>query len=171
MTYVDFTELKKQVSIDRIFSLLNLKLRQHGDQWRGPCPICNQGGDRALVVTVSKGVFYCFGHGTGGDMIALVAAARGLSAKDAAQLIAEHTGTIPSTIPPAHSGAQASSAAAPALPLGFKPLDYLVPDHEALAALGVTAETLKAFGAGYAPKGILRGRLALPIHDRSGHGR
>jgi DNA primase len=25
-----------------------------------------------------------------------------------------------------------------------------------------------AFGAGYAPKGILRGRLAIPIHDREG---
>ena len=28
--------------------------------------------------------------------------------------------------------------------------------------------TAEAFGAGYAPKGIMRGRLAIPIHDRDG---
>ena len=172
MTYVDFAELKKQVSIDRIFGLLNLKLRQHGDQWRGACPICNQGGDRALVVTVGKGCFYCFSHGKGGDMIALVAEARGVAPKEAARLIAEHTGTVRDTIPPSPQrtdGSHASTAPGqPSSPPAFKPLDYLVPDHEALAGLGITPETFKAFGAGYAPKGILRGRLALPIHDRAG---
>jgi DNA primase len=35
-------------------------------------------------------------------------------------------------------------------------------------ALGVSAETAEFFGAGYAPKGIMRGRLAIPIHDRDG---
>jgi hypothetical protein len=32
----------------------------------------------------------------------------------------------------------------------------------------MTEETSRAFGAGYAPKGILRGRLAIPIHDWRG---
>jgi len=32
----------------------------------------------------------------------------------------------------------------------------------------VAASTFEAFGAGYAPKGILRGRLAIPIHSRDG---
>jgi DNA primase len=35
-------------------------------------------------------------------------------------------------------------------------------------ALGLSPETCSHFGAGYAPKGIMRGRLAIPIHDRSG---
>lgn len=48
-------------------------------------------------------------------------------------------------------------------------MTYLEPDHELVRALGLDAETCTAFGAGYAPKGILRGRLAIPIHDwRSG---
>ncbi len=37
-----------------------------------------------------------------------------------------------------------------------------------MQALGVSAETCQAFGAGYAPKGILRGRLAIPVRDRDG---
>ena len=32
----------------------------------------------------------------------------------------------------------------------------------------VAASTFEAFGAGYAPKGILRGRLAIPLHSRDG---
>lgn len=32
----------------------------------------------------------------------------------------------------------------------------------------MAASTFEAFGAGYAPKGILRGRLAIPIHSRDG---
>ena len=30
-------------------------------------------------------------------------------------------------------------------------------------------DTLKHFGAGYAPKGIMRGRLAIPLYDQSSH--
>ena len=140
MAYVDFTELKKQVSIDRVFGLLNLKLRQHGDQWRGECPICRQGGDRSFVVTVSKGCFYCFSHGKGGDMIALVAETQKIPPKEAAHLIAEHTGTGSSTIPPSPKKPdQNGQGSAPGSAPAFKPLDYLVPDHEALAGLGIAA--------------------------------
>ncbi len=51
---------------------------------------------------------------------------------------------------------------------GFNPLTYLQPEHPAVQGLGVSAETASFFGAGFAPRGILRGRLAIPIHDRDG---
>lgn len=51
---------------------------------------------------------------------------------------------------------------------GLRPLDYLQTSHEAVQALGVSSETCVHFGAGFAPKGIMRGRFAIPIHDRSG---
>jgi len=35
-------------------------------------------------------------------------------------------------------------------------------------ALGISSETCEHFGAGYAPRGILRGRMALPVHDWQG---
>ncbi|MBZ0227980.1 MAG: hypothetical protein K8F58_05940, partial [Bauldia sp.] len=49
----------------------------------------------------------------------------------------------------------------------LRPLDYLQ-YTEAVAALGVSQDTCRHFGAGYAPKGIMRGRFAIPIHDRDG---
>jgi DNA primase len=50
----------------------------------------------------------------------------------------------------------------------LNPLTYLEATHEAVQGLGVSAETCQAFAAGYAPKGIMRGRLAIPVHDRGG---
>ena len=60
MPFVDFVELKSRVSIEHAVAMLSLTLNKAGAQLRGPCPICNAGGDRALVVTPDKGLFYCF---------------------------------------------------------------------------------------------------------------
>ena len=78
MPYVDFAELKSRISIERTVSMLSLSLNKAGAQPRGPCPVCNAGGDRALVVTPEKGLFYCFAAKTGGDQIALAAHIKGL---------------------------------------------------------------------------------------------
>jgi hypothetical protein len=51
---------------------------------------------------------------------------------------------------------------------GLKALDYLQHDHESVKALGLAPETVQAWGAGFAAKGIMRGRFAVPIHDREG---
>ena len=161
---VDFAELKQRVSIEQVAAWLGAQLKPHGPQLRGPCPICKAGGDRAFVITPAKGCYYCFGDcKKGGDAIALVAKAKDLSAKEAAEAIAQHFGgaqkpTVPDRSPqpqPQEKGA-------------LKPLDYLQADHEAVQALGLSRETAEAFGMGYAPRGILRGRVAVPVHGRDG---
>jgi DNA primase len=161
---LDFAELKQRVSIEQVASWIGAQLKPHGAQLRGPCPICKAGGDRAFVITPAKRCYYCFGEcRKGGDIIALVANAKGLSAKEAAEAIARHfggerTGTVP------HSSPQPMQQEKGAL----KPLDYLQSDHEAVRALGLSEETAQAFAMGYAPRGILRGRVAVPIRDRAG---
>ncbi len=165
MAYVDFAALKERVPIADAVRFLGLKLRQRHDQLRGPCPACNSGGDRALVITPAKQAFYCFGGRTGGDIIALVAHVRGTDMKDAAAFLQAQTGGS-SSGPTGHSSPEErvkgdTNQGARVL----KPLTYLEPDHVLVRALCLDAETCTAFGAGYAPKGILRGRLAIPIHD------
>jgi hypothetical protein len=44
----------------------------------------------------------------------------------------------------------------------------LDPAHASLEPLGVSAETYKAWKAGYSPSGVNRGRLALPVCARDG---
>jgi hypothetical protein len=169
VSYVDFAELKAKVSITDVLAMLNIDLqrfKQHGDQLRGACPIHQGDNPRGFVVTPGKGLWYCFSGCGGGDMIALVAKMRQLSTKEAADWIAKG-GTVTHTVPATVTGN--SSGTVPQNEKGaLKPLDYLLPEHESVQALGVSPETAAAWQSGYAPKGIMRGRYAVPLKTKDG---
>jgi DNA primase len=165
--YIDFAELKERVSIENVLTMLGVELaKRPNGQLRGVCPI-HGGSDRGFVVTPSKGLWHCFSGCGGGDAIALVAKVRDLSVKDAAAEIQQHfengnsTGNRDRT-------PERNSTVPDNRNRSIKPLDYLQADHETVKALGVESATAQAFGAGYAPKGIMRGRMAIPVYDRQG---
>ena len=163
---IDFVELKQRVSIEQAADMLGIKLKKSGPQLRGQCPICKDNSDRAFVVTPAKGLYYCFGKcGKGGDAITMAANVRKCSLREAAEFLAGKSGG--SAVPAKRDGSRHDSPQ-PLTEKGLRPLDYLQASHEAVQALGVSAETCGQFGAGFAPKGIMRGRLAIPIHDRAG---
>lgn len=165
--FIDFAELKSRVPIEQVVQLLNLTMKPHGEALRGPCPACKQGGERALVATKGKNLFYCFAAKAGGDQIGLASHIRACKAAEAARFIAEGTGTVP-----VQDTGTSIAKAVPTVPQNekgpLKPLDYLQAEHEAVQALGISVETCQHFGAGYAPKGIMRGRLAIPIYGHDG---
>jgi len=66
--------------------------------------------------------------------------------------------TAPTTTEPKES--------APNKPLGFAL--KLVDQHPYLAERGLTPETITEFGLGYCDKGVMSGRIAIPIHNISG---
>lgn len=165
MPFIDFQELKGRVSFADAITFLNLDLKRHGNQWRGKCPVCKSGGDRALVVTDGKG-FYCWAAKTGGDQIALAAHILGLSVKDAAQELAcggtvpvTGTGTVPGTVPESEVRRREK----------LQPLAYLEADHPAVHAIGFSVEVAEQLGIGYAAKGLMRGTVAVPIRDQDGN--
>lgn len=169
--FIDFQDVKKAVTIEDAITRLGLALKPNGPQMRGPCPVCKSGGDRTLVITPAKQAFYCFAaknrQGEGGDVIALAAHIKSCTMKEAAEFLTGTTAeieptklavfeaTIPVTVPEKKKA-------------GLNPLTYLQPEHPLVHALGISRETAEHFGAGYAPKGIMRGRLAIPIHDADG---
>jgi CHC2 zinc finger len=174
MTFIDFQALKQRVTIEQVVAMLGLRMKQSGHQWRGPCPVCKSGGDRSLAVNTGKQAFYCFPSKACGDLIALTAHIRGISPskegqREAAEIVDRHFGnsgpvnsaqsTVPNSSPQPHQERTQGA---------LRPLEYLQAGHEAVQALGVSTATAQAWGAGYAPKGIMRGRLAIPIHDRGG---
>jgi DNA primase len=169
--FIDYGALKERVSMEQAVQLLGLQLRPQGHQLRGPCPICRTAGDRALVITPGKQLFYCFARQTGGDQIALVAHVKGCKTQDAAALLAR-TSTVPGTVQNSTvSKKDATSPPAPPTKAGFDPEKYaerLDPSHTALEPLEIAPDTLKAFKAGYASTGLNRGRLALPLYDSKG---
>lgn len=170
--FIDFKELAARTSIEAMVHMLNLQMQQKNDQWRTTCPVCKRGGPRALSVNTTKGKFFCHGCDAHGDLISLVAHVRLQSQTpeamhEAAKIIADylgHSGTA-HNVTVSHR-APSPRREAPGGPL--RPLEYLEPEHEAVQALGVSPATAKLFESGYAGKGVLRGRYAVPIKGRDG---
>jgi DNA primase len=160
--YIDFNELKARVSIEEAAGCLGLKLTKAGAQFRSPCPACKSGGDRALVLTPAKNLFYCFAAQSGGDQIALAAHVKACKTNEAAHFLAGN-GTVQATSTSTSTGTVSKDRAE-----GLKPLDYLEHEHPAVEAVGFDAETAKALGIGYAPKGLMRGTVAIPVRLEDG---
>ena len=169
-SFLDFTALKEAVSIDAVAEWLQLDLKkQPNGQLRGCCAMHGGTNERELVITPSKNLFFCFGPCGGGDCIKLTAQVLKIGTKEAAQKIADHfnfgkgTSKEPSTstvqVPPAIMESGPKSGHTDSL----KPLDYLTADHPAIEALGLTGAVCTALGIGYAKKGLMKGRVAIPL--------
>jgi DNA primase len=176
MPYIPFDELKQRASYEDAVEMLGLQLQTRGAQFRGRCPACkgeDKDSHRALAVTPGKG-FYCWQSHVGGDQIDLVMHVLGISKNAAAQRLAEHVGMVTQrnsntssrnkNVPP-----KPESAAGEEGTKTFGPLSYLDPAHEAVGQLGIAAEDAERMGIGFAPKGILRGTVAVPIRTETGH--
>ncbi len=155
---VDFKTVKEAATAEKVVAFLGLTMKPDKESLRGKCPICKASDPRALVITPSKGAFYCFKHKKGGDMLALVSESKGIPIKEAAEQLAAALGVE-------NKGAPAAEK---------KPFDiekYLAtldPAHDALASIDVSPETIRAWKGGYSTSGINRGRLALPLEASDG---
>jgi DNA primase len=166
---LDFQQLKERVDIVNVVDMLGLEMVNKGEQLRGACPRCNDGGDRALVVTPSKGVYFCFVEGRGGDLISLASHILDVNIRTAAVKIAEHfdlteaelvkendnVGTVPPK--PQEEGERT-----------LQPLGYLHHDLPCILDLHITEEEAKAVGIGFAKRGMMKDRICFPIRMRDG---
>jgi CHC2 zinc finger len=140
MPYIDFAAVKAAHSIEDAAQRLGLKLSKSGAQFRAPCPACNSGGDRALVITPAKNLFYCFVQEKGGDQIQLVAHVRGCEVQQAAAWLQATSTTVQGT---STSTGTVSKERAEG---GMQPLDYLDAEHPAVEAAGFNGEEARKLG-------------------------
>ncbi len=163
MALLDFEEIKANNPIGDVAHRLGLNLNKSGASMRGKCPTCESSGDRNLAITPDKGLYYCFTAGKGGDVIALVAHTKGLNIKDAAawlQGAASQDSPKGQRSKEKETGGEAGG--------GFKPLDYLEPGHDAVVALGIDPGDADRIGIGFAPRGMMKGLVAVPIRLTDG---
>jgi DNA primase len=194
-SWVDFKLIKSKVSIvqllERYGALESLAKGGNGDRLSGACPIHGGTNKTHFRVSVSKNCWNCFGQcQCGGNIIDFVSKKEDVSFRDAALLIQEwfleETELAPTnrcsqveatTVkeePPRRSPDPFTKENAvtdeeirenPALSFELSKLD---PAHPYLKERGLTEETIATFGLGYCAKGVLRGQIAIPIHNRDG---
>lgn len=172
--YLDFQSIKRSYSIEELMQLTGLPFKKDGKSYRCQCPV-HKGGDRSLVVTPSEkdekgddGVFYCFGEKAGGDRVAMLAHVRDSKPyaifkelNEARPHAEQKPPTVPITVPEEKSEGGGAER-------GFKPLPYLTFDDPAVLALGIPPEVAEATGLGHAPRGVHRGRVAIPLRKADG---
>lgn len=171
--FIDFGAVKEKHSLaDVCTTMLGIALSdvKGSDKLKGECPFCHH--PSAFKVTPSagkdgRGLAGCFTCGVAGlDAIGMVAKVKGLSAQDAALAITRY---FAGTSPQSTVNTVDSTVSKPRTSFDFDAYAAkLDPEHEQLAGLGISPETLMEFHAGYSKAGQNQGRLAIAICDRLG---
>lgn len=172
-TWINFRALKARVSLEMVltayYGLQNLKRR--GNRLAGPCPIHCGDNPRAFHANLSENVWHCFtGCQRGGDQLTLVALRENLSVREAALRLQRFFGGDDEARPPPPMTVEQSRPSS--FPRTNPSLSFrlsLNQTHPALNDRHLSAKTIAHFGVGYASRGIMRGCLAIPIHNQEGH--
>ena len=164
--------MRTKYSFESILEMLNIKnLKAGNDKISGPCPVCNR---NSFKITPSKALCNCFTSGctAHGDIISLVAAIKRYEGAAGMRQAAEDInayfvgGNVPRTVPTA-TARNTSPQPRPEKVEARPPLDYLV-FNQIVEGLGLSAETCQSWGAGYADRGGMKTRFAIPVWDRHG---
>lgn len=194
--WINFQEIRAKISLEdvivRFYQITTLK--REGSKLIGPCPV--HGGDsaRAFHADLDKNVWHCFSQcKKGGNQLDFVAAKEGISIRDAAlklqAFFLASGGDRPSAPPvaPASASPATSTPTAETKPTkapakkakevkddeeSNPPLDVkldLKSDHPHLVETRQLApKTREHFAVGYCLRGIMKGTIAIPIHDEIG---
>jgi len=190
--FVDFKAVKAAVSMEQVLKHYDLlhKFKKSGDSLSGPCPIHGGENPTQFRVSISKNVWNCFSECKhGGNVLDFIAKLENVSIHAAAlkalewfnldtetvsgdrerdDSAAENTDESPAprrTTPQPQTDPE--EPVTPNKPLKFR-LDKLEREHAYLTERGLTLETIVDFGAGYCSKGMMAGRIAIPIHNMAG---
>jgi len=144
-----------------------VKLTRAGREWKACCPFHKEKSP-SFYVNDEKGFYHCFGCQAHGDAIRFLTDARGLPFMDAVKELADAAGLeLPAADPQAHARAERANSLYDVMAAAqhwFEEQLSGIEGAEARAYLdhrGISAETRKRFGFGYAPDG--RGKLKAAL--------
>jgi len=189
--WVDYKTIKSTVTMEMALSHYNVlaKLKQPpGKNAIGCCPIHNGKNPRQFSVCLTKNIWRCFGScDTGGNVLDFVSKMEGgISIRDSAILLkklfldndknepatpvlVKRDQEKPATTCQETTKQDQDDPMEPEInpPLKFR-LKSLDQEHPFFAKHGIEPETVDYFGLGFCTKGMLKGRIAIPIHNQQG---
>jgi DNA primase len=172
--WIDFRELREQLDFGGILQHYGVELKIRGDQHHGFCPLPLHQGRKnspSFSANLTRKIWQCFGCGRKGNVIDFAVLMEGLDpemGEDVRKVAAEletrfvrvSEGRVSVTPPAEIEGRDVVINA----PLDFE-LKGLDATHPYLFDRGFTEETIREFGLGYCGRGLLAGRIAIPLHD------
>ena len=191
--FVDFKAVKAAITMEQLLQHYGIldQFKRTGESLNGPCPIHKGSNPTQFRVSTSKNIWNCFSDCEhGGNALDFITKMEKCSIHAAALKAIEWFNLDPEAMTaeksePAESPARPAKATfkpspkeaqndggrppgPPNEPLKFR-LDKLERTHPYLTEQrGLTQETIVDFGIGFCAKGMMEGRIAIPIHNVNG---
>lgn len=184
--WIDFKDLKARVRIEDVLARYGYRasLTDKGDgKLVGPCPIHKGKNPGSFHVNTEKNIFNCFSSCGGGNVLDLVMKIEDCAIREAGQKLASWFELTFEKKPQAKQKeeAKAKEKETPAAavrqesrqeevinPPLQRPLASLNQDHPYLWVRELVVDTVKTFGLGFCTRGIMKERIAIPIHNEQG---
>lgn len=190
--FVNFKAIKSAITMEQVLEHYGIlqKFKKKGDSLSGPCPIHKGENPTQFRVSISKNIWNCFSECKhGGNVLDFIArmenssihaaalkaiewfeldsgAKSGNSSEEEVATESAANETEPDRKPKKLEH-RAEESTEPNKPLKFR-LEKLERTHPYLVERRLTTETLVDFGAGFCAKGMMAGRIAIPIHNVNG---
>ena len=184
-SWVDFKEIKQKVTMEMVLKHYGLseKLKKSGSNLVSCCPSHKGSNSRQFSVDPKKNIFNCFGNcKSGGNVLDFVAKMEGISIREAGLFLkgrflsssVKQDRKKPNTkkneeakIPDMEPRTERRQEKPVNPPLSFK-LKRLKTDHPFFAERNISPAAVEYFGLGFCTRGILKNRIAIPIHNEKG---
>lgn len=188
-TWIDFKALRAKLDFAQVLEHYGVQIKRAGKQHHGFCPLPEHNGKRnspSFSANLERGIFQCFGCGAKGNVLEFAALMEKVDPKDGTALhevavkLQKHfcpelrndspeTKAIPTAKPkpPVKTEVESKLPVVVNAPLDFE-LKGLDAAHPYLLSRGFTPETIQQFGLGFCSRGLLKNRVAIPLHDAAG---
>lgn len=180
--WINFKELRAKLNFEDVLRHYGVEIKRKGSQHQGFCPMPGHSGKKnspSFSANLEKGIFKCFSCGAEGNQLDFAALMKGVDPRDGDALrsiaveLQQHffpAGASTRTKPVATKADTESKS----LPVKInEPLDFELKDldagHEYITHRKITRETAQYFGLGFCSRGMLKDRLAIPLHNAEGN--
>jgi DNA primase len=195
--WINFKELRRKLRFEDILRHYAIQVKRRGGRVTALCPLpghpvrTNETPRTAsLSINLARNIFQCFGCKASGNALEFACRMEGFDPsnseqfRDAAIKVAEIFGIdagrsgekaeMPERDDETDLGpVQSDSPETPALPIIINaPLNFVLkdldPGHPYLRERKFLPETVNHFGLGYCSRGLMKGRIAIPLHSPGG---
>ena len=181
--WIDFKALRAKLDFEQVLRHYGVEVHRKGRQHQGLCPLPGHDGKKNLPsfsANLERGIFHCFGCKAKGNVLEFAALMERVSLKNGAAIrkvalklqeqfcpeLSDHA-KEPAQKPAPPPEQNDDGRVAVNAPLDFE-LKGLDATHPYLFGRGFSVETIRHFGLGFCNRGMLKNRIAIPLHDKDG---